>query len=132
MSVLGLSYSAQGGGVYNFVLDNFGGNEMPRSYESSASFSSSANGASILTGPAYRQKYQWVISTIMPTASAHEFDEMFVDWDTDRSAGYPVALGVNDQTFGATVTGNAVFVTPPSYTRMGPQLTLVSFGLLEA
>ena len=132
MSVIGLSYTAQGGSVYNFVLDNFGGNEMPRSYESSVNFSSSANGASILTGPAYRQRYQWVISTIMPTTTAEQFDQMFTDWDTDRSAGYPVALGVNDETFGSAVTGDAVFVTPPSYTRMGPQLTLVSFGLLEA
>ena len=104
---------------------------MPRSYMATAEFDTSANGASILTGPAHRQRYQWVISTVMPTARAEELDQMFVAWDTDRSAGYPVALGINDQTFGATLTTSALFVTPPSFTYMGPQLTLVSFGLME-
>jgi len=132
MSTLGLSYTAQGGTAYNFVFDNFGGYEMPRSYEASDNFSNSANGATIMAGPAYRQKYQWVIATVLPTSRATEFNNMFIDWDTDRSAGYPVACGINDQTFGAAVTGNVVFSTPPSFTRMGPQLTLMSFGLREA
>jgi hypothetical protein len=131
MSTLGISYTAQGGGVHNFVLDNFGDFAMPRSYQATATFEQSANGADILGGPAFRQKYQWVVSTVMSKASAAAFDLMFQAWDTDRAAGYSAACGVNDQTWGPTVTGNAVFVTPPTYTRMGPQLMMVSFGLQE-
>lgn len=133
MSSIGISYSPQGGGTpYNFVLDNFGGNEMPRSYESSASFSDSANGATLLTGPAYRQKYQWVISSIMRSPDALQLDEMFRAWDLDRGDGLPVGCGLIDNTFGPSVNATVVFITPPTYTYMGPRLTLVSFGLKEA
>lgn len=129
--IIGISYTADGGTAYTFQIDNFGDNAMPRSYTSTASFDMSANGASILGGPAYRQKYQWVISTVMQTTDAENFDAMFQAWDTDRSSGLTAACGITDQTWGAVVDTNAVFVTPPSYTYMGPQLTLVSFGLQE-
>ena len=133
MSSIGISYSPQGGGTpYNFVLDNFGGQELPRSYEASASFSDSANGATLLSGPAYRQKYQWVISSLMPDSDALSFDEMFRAWDLDRGNGLPVGCGLIDETFGPSVSATVVFVTPPVYTYMGPQFTLVSFGLKEA
>lgn len=131
MSTLGISYTEQGGTVHNFVLDNFGDFGMPRTYQSTATFDQSANGANILGGPAYRQKYQWVIATKMSKADAASFDAMFQGWDADRANGYTAAVGVNDQTWGPTVTGDAVFVTPPVYTRMGPQLMMVSFGLME-
>ena len=129
--LIGISYTADGGSVYNFQIDNFGDNAMPRSYVGSASFDMSANGASILGGPAYRQKYQWVVSTIMQTTEAETFDTMFQAWDADRAAGLTAACGVIDQTWGPDVSTSAVFVTPPSYTRLSPILTLVSFGLQE-
>ena len=133
MASIGISYSPQGGGTpYNLVLDNFGGQELPRSYESSASFGNSANGAVIMSGPAYRQKFQWVISSLVPDTDALLFDEMFRAWDSDRGNGLPVACGLIDNTFGPSVSANVVFITPPSYTYMGPRLTLVSFGLKEA
>jgi hypothetical protein len=132
MSTLGISYTAQGGTSYNFVLDNFGDNAMPRSYVSTATFDTAASGSVILGGPAHQQKYQWVISTIMQTVDALQFDAMFRSWDYDRAAGHAAACGVNDETFGLAIATSAVFVTPPTYTRMGPQLTLVSFGLQEA
>ncbi len=132
MSRIGISYTPSSGTpVYNFVLDNFGGNELPRSYQQSAEFSQSANGASILTGPAFRQKYQWVISTVMPKSDAEEFDAMFRAWDLDRAAGKAAACGVTDTTFGSTVTTSAVFATMPSAVRYGPRMYLVSFGLTE-
>lgn len=132
MSRIGLSYtSPNGGGAYNFILDNFGGFELPRSYEASASFSDSANGATLSSGPAYKQKHQWVISTIMPKGDAVDFDSMFGAWDADRGLGLPVACGLVDTTFGPEVQATVVFVTPPSYTHMGPGFTLVSFGLKE-
>ena len=128
---IGISYTASAGTVYNFEIDNFGDNAMPRSYVGSASFDLSANGTSILGGPAFKQKYQWVISTIMQTPDAQDFDAMFQAWDTDRAAGLTAACGVVDETWGPDVTTNVVFVTPPSYTRLSPALTLVSFGLQE-
>ena len=129
--IIGISYTADGGTASNFQIDNFGDNAMPRSYVSNARFNLSANGASILGGPAYRKKYQWVISTVMSTSDAEAFDVMFQAWDTDRAAGLTAACGVTDQTWGPDVSTNAVFVTPPTYTRMSPILTLVSFGLQE-
>jgi hypothetical protein len=132
MSQIGVSFTPSGGSpVYSFVFDNFGDNAMPRSYQSEASFSQSANGTTILDGPAYRQKYLWVISSLVPTAQAVQIDEMFQAWDTDRSSGLPVACGIIDETFGATVSSSAVFSTPPTYVRMGPKFTMVSFGLTE-
>jgi hypothetical protein len=133
MSQIGVSFTPSGGSpVYSFVFNNFGDNALPRSYQSEASFSQSANGTTILDGPAYRQKYIWVFSSIIPTSEAVQLDAMFQAWDTDRSNGLPVACGVTDETFGSTVTTSAVFSTPPTYVRMGPQFTMVAFGLTEA
>jgi len=128
---IGLSYTASGGTVYNFILDNFGGSDLPRSYTSTASYSQSANGTTVLEGPATRQKYQWAISSVMDSSRAPALDEMFRAWDTDRAAGLPVACGITDNTFGAEVSAAVVFVTPPSYDYMGPGYTLASFGLQE-
>lgn len=129
--IIGISYTDSGSVAYNFQIDNFGTNAYPRSYVGSASFSLSANGANLLGGPAYRQKYQWVISTVMETQLAREFDIMFRIWDADRALGLPAACGIIDQTWGPDVDTDAVFVTPPTYTRLGPAMTLVSFGLQE-
>ena len=130
--LLGISYTPSGGSpVYNFQIDNFGDNAMPRTYMGDISYEMSANGTNILGGAAYEQKYQWVVSTIMETTDALSFDAMFQAWDTDRANGLTAACGIADQTWGTQVNTNAVFITPPSYTRMGPQLTMVSFGLQE-
>lgn len=132
MSQIGVSFTPSGGSpVYNFVFDNFGDNALPRTYQGSASFSQSANGALITGGPAFRQKYLWVLSSVVTNAVAVEFDEMFHSWDADRSSGIAAALGVTDTTFGATVSASAVVSTPPSYVRMGPAFMLVSFSLTE-
>lgn len=128
---LGISYTDSGSTAYNFVIDNFGSNALPRTYTGSMTYDMSANGANILGGPAYSQKYQWVVSTLMPQADAVNFDVMFQAWDADRAAGLTAACGITDETWGATVNTNAVFVTPPSYTYMSPSLTMVSFGLQE-
>ena len=132
MKRIGLSYTSQGGTTYNIIIDNFGDRAIPRTYESSAVFSDSANGAGIVSGPAYKQKFQWVISTLTTREKAEEFDIMFAAWDQDRAAGLPAACGIIDQTFGPDVVANAVFVTPPSYVCLSPRDYLVSFGLKEA
>ena len=132
MSQIGVSFTPSGGSpVYSFVFDNFGDNALPRNYQSEATFSQSANGTTILDGPSYRQKYIWAFSSIIPTAQAVQVDAMFQAWDADRSAGLPVACGITDETFGAVVTTSVVFSTPPTYVRMGPQFTMVAFGLTE-
>lgn len=133
MAQIGLSYTPSGGSpVYNIVLDNFGDQAMPRTYDGSASYSDSANGASILEGPAYRQKYLWAVSSLVTDTLALEFDEMFRAWDADRAAGLPAVCGVADTTFGPQIDTQVLFITPPSYTYMGPKLTMISFGLKEA
>ena len=129
--VITIKYTDDASVAYEFIIDNFGDNAYPRSYMGSVSFDLSANGASMLGGPAYKQKYQWVVSTIMQTADAEGFDVMFQAWDTDRGKGLSAACKVVDKTWGSTVNTSAVFVTAPSYTRLGPRLTLVSFGLQE-
>lgn len=116
---------------YNFQIDNFGDNAIPRSYVSQANFDYSANGTQILDGPAFLQKYQWVIATVMEKDVALEFDDMFRAWDQARADGLAAAVGIIDQTWGSTVDTNAIFVTPPTYTKLGPNLALVSFGLQE-
>ena len=67
----------------------------------------------------------------MDTTEALQFDAMFRAWDADRAAGLTAACGISDETWGPTVNTSAIFVTAPSYTRMGPILTMVSFGLQE-
>ncbi len=131
MSQIGISFTSADSTVHDFVFTNFGGTDMPRTYQSTSSFTLSANGTSILGGPAYRQKYQWVLSSIVGKNEAIQIDALFQAWDTDRAQGLPAACGIIDQTFGAEVSTSAVFVTPPSYNRLSPRLTLVSFGLEE-
>lgn len=132
MASIGVSFTPQAGSpVYSFVFRNFGGNEMPRSYTDTATFAESSAGTTILGGPAYTQKRIWAISSMIPTAEAENFDAMYQAWDADRAAGYPVACGVADDTFGPTVNANAIFSTAPTYMRAGPQYTVVSFGLTE-
>ncbi|HAW77980.1 MAG TPA: hypothetical protein DCW74_19870 [Alteromonas australica] len=132
MSQIGVSFTPSAGSpVYSIVFDNFLDEGFPRNYQGEATFSQSANGATILDGPAYRQKYIWVISSLVPHATAISLDALFQAWDLDRSNGLPVACGVVDMTFGATVTTSAVFSTPPTYTYMGGDLTMVTFGLTE-
>jgi len=129
---IGIAYTPQSGSpAYNFVVDNFQDSALPRTYMSSATFEKSTNGAVILGGPAYQDKYQWVISTLMETSDAESFDAMFRAWDTDRAAGHSVACGIVDKTWGTTVSTNAVFMTPPTYSYAGGYYTLVSFGLGE-
>ena len=133
MASIGVSFTPQAGSpVYSFVFRNFGGNDMPRSYVDSVGFSESANGTTILGGPAYAQKRIWAVSSMIPTSEAENFDAMYRAWDADRAAGYPVACGITDDTFGPTVNTDAIFSTAPTYMRAGPQYTVVSFGLTEA
>jgi len=132
MAQIGISFTPSiGTPVYNFVFDNFGSTDMPRTYQESATFSRSASGASLIDGSPYKQKYTWAISTIVPKATAISFDAMFRAWDEDRSAGLAAACGVTDTTFGPTVNAFVVFSAMPTYVHLSPTHTLVSFGIIE-
>jgi len=129
---LGISYTPVAGSpVYDITFTDFTDSSLPRTYMADASYDMSANGASILGGPAFRQKYIWTISCHQTPAKAQELDAMFRAWDIDRSDGYAAAIGIVDETFGSQVTTSALFSTPPSYVYISPSITLVSFGLSE-
>ena len=129
---IGVAYTPSGGSPnYNILIDNFADGVLPRTYLGAYEFSLSATGSNILGGPAYNDKYQWVISTKVSRQEAETFDAMYRAWDADRAAGRAAAVGVTDETFGTTVNTTAIFVTPPSYTRLSPQTYVVSFGMQE-
>ena len=115
----------------SFKAQGFEGQEIARAYDGSTSFSRSASGSQILGGPTYRQKYIWGVSVKCTEAQALELDAIFRQWDTQRADGIPSIVNVEDETFGATVTANAVFSTPPVFTRLSPTIYTVSLGLTE-
>ncbi len=131
MSGIGLAYTSQAGQTYNIVFDQFSGAEIARVYDAGAQFQRGSNGTQLLTGRAGRQKMIWGLSGLLQTAEAVTLDEMFQAWDLDRAAGHAVAVGITDETFGATINAAAVISTPPSFSRSGPHLTSASIGLTE-
>lgn len=131
MSGIGIAYTSQAGQSYNVVFDQFSGAEIARVYDASAEFRRSSNGTQLLTGRAGKQKHIWAVAGLIQTSQAVVLDEMFQAWDTDRSAGHAAAVGVTDETFGATFTASAVISTPPTFSRSGPHLTTASIGLTE-
>lgn len=132
MSQIGVSYTPSGGSpVYSFTFKESLGAEVPRTYAASVSFEFAVSGSAVTTGPSQRQRYIWAISSPMTNAEAIQLDEMFRAWDQDRATGLPAAVGIIDQTFGDPVDTSAVFSTPPSYSKFGPNHKLVSFGLTE-
>lgn len=132
MSQIGISYTPSGGTpVYNFLFSQFTDGALPRSYVDSAAFTFSGTGAAIISGSASPQKRIWAISSPLPTTEAALFDAMYQAWDADRASGLSAAVGIIDETFGATVNSSAVFSTPPTYSKFGPFYMIVSFGLTE-
>lgn len=132
MASVAVSFTPDAGSpVYSFTFTDFTDNSYPRQYLTEVEFSQSVGGSSIIGGPPFLSKYIWTISSVLTSANAESFDEMYRAWDQDRSNGLTAALGVIDTTFGATVNTSAVISTAPSYNFWGPALTLVSFGMTE-
>ena len=133
MSTIVVSYTSQHSPftAHSVELKFFSGGEISRTYSGNSTFSLSANGSNVISGPAYRQKYIWGVSAVVTKAEALAFDAMFQDWDTDRAQGLPVVCGVVDGTFGATVNASAIYSTPPSFTKLGPNTYALDFGLSE-
>lgn len=129
---IGLSYTPDAGSpVYNIVIDNFTSQEIPRIYQANADFTNSANGTTILNGPAFREKYLWAIDAIVSKTEAIDINNMFISWDTDRANGLAVAIGLTDDNFGATVNTSVIITTPPSFTYYSGSLMAISMGLTE-
>ena len=116
---------------YNIVFDEFLSDDIPRTYDASASFGRTASGATSLDSRAGRQKFIWGISILVPSATAQSLDNLFQAWDYDRAQGLAAACGLVDQTFGSSVSTNGVFSSPPSYRYTSCTHYEVSFGLTE-
>lgn len=116
-----------------FKAQGFEEPTISRTYDGSASFARGASGSQIMGGPTYRQKYIWGIACKCTKAEALTLDSIFQAWDTARGNGVASVVYVSDQTFGTTVVAEAVFSTPPVYTRLsnGGNIYSVSFGLTE-
>ena len=131
---ISISYDPQvqsGVSPITVVIDNFADNALPRSRVGNIDFSQSANGTSILSGPAVAQKFQWVISAILTKTKAESLDNLFGYWDEDRADGRAAACGIVDTTWKSSLTTSAVFITPPVFTYLNDNLITVSFGLQQ-
>lgn len=133
MASITISYTAQHGAntAYSLEIKEFSNEDLPRAFSGNFSFENSANGTSILSGPSYRQKRIWAIDAPLQEPDVQELYNMFNAWDTDRANGLPVGCSIVDDTFIETISVNAVFSTPPSFTQLGAYGFLVSFGLTE-
>ena len=133
MASITISYTAQHGAntAYSLEIKQFSGEDLPRSFQGGFAFDSSVNGTSILAGPSYQEKRLWAISAPLNDADTATLYNMFKAWDTDRAAGLPVACGVVDDTFVETVSSNAIFSTPPSFSQLGEYGYIADFGMTE-
>ena len=133
MASITISYTAQHGAntAYSLEIEQFSGEDLPRSFAGGFAFSNSANGTAILSGPSYQEKRIWAISSPMQEADLQIIYNMFKAWDQDRAEGLPVACAIVDDTFIETVSANAVFSTPPSFTKLGGYGFQVDFGMTE-
>ena len=130
MASIGIAYSGSGGS-YNVILNEFTTQELPRSYSNDAEYQQGISGATLLAGPAFKQKYVWAISARVDRTTAENLDGLFNSWDQDRADGLPAACGVVDQTFGSSVSVNAIFSTAPQFEYLNQHHFIVSFGLTE-
>ena len=131
MTAIGVAFTASGGSVHNVVVDTFGGGEVARTYAASATFQRGLSGQQVMNGQPGRQKFIWAVNGVLPEADAKELDDLFKAWDADRGTGLAAAVGITDQTLFDPVTTSAIFSTPPSFIRFGPNSFSVAFGLTE-
>ncbi len=131
MAAFAIAYTASGGASHNIIFRESMTPSIAREYDSTADFSRTASGGSVINGRSGRQKYIWAISSLVTKTVALELDTLFRDWDNDRASGQAAACGVLDQTFGPDVSANVVFTSPPTYTWLSPTSVQVDFGVTE-
>ncbi len=127
---IGIAYSGSGAS-YNIVFTDFTDRSIPRTYESQANFARTASGTTSLAGSGSSQKRIWAISCLVTRQEAETLDEMFRAWDADRAAGKAAACGLVDDCFGAPVSTNVLFTTPPSFVYASPSLIQVDLAVTE-
>lgn len=131
MSAIGVAYTSSTGGSYNITFDQFSEVELARTYSETTEFQRGVSGTQLITGRPGRSKYIFAIAAYVDETTARELDDMFQAWDVDRGKGLAAAVGVIDETGFKTENTSAVFTTPPSYAKAGPNYYAVSFGLTE-
>lgn len=131
MSAIGVAYTSSEGDSYNVTFDQFSEVELARTYAEGTEFQRGVSGTQLIVGRPGRAKYVFAIAAYVTPAVALDLDNMFQAWDEDRGKGLAAAVGFLDETGFKTESGSAVFTTPPSYAKAGPNLYAVSFGLTE-
>lgn len=115
-----------------FLFDRFTDEALPRNFVQTTALTTSTTGAQILSGPPIGARFIWAFSVIVSAATAQGVQQLFVDFDAQRALGELPVIAVDDKTFGAQVSADAVFTTPPSVSRFGDgDLFLLSFGLTQ-
>ena len=119
--------------TYTLNFSEFLDQELPRQFVSESSLSLSAQGAQVYSGAPFAAKYIWTINVPVTNAVAQDAVAAFQAFDTARANGDLPTVAVDDFTFGARVTGSAVFTTPPSISKFGRSTThvVVTFGLSQ-
>lgn len=131
MSAIGVAYTSSSGDSYNVTFDQFTEVELARSYVESTEFQRGVSGTQLIIGRPGRSKFLFAISAFVDEATAKDLDDMFRAWDVDRGKGLAAAVGVLDQTGFTDESCSAIFTTPPSFTKAGPNYYAVAFGLTE-
>lgn len=131
MSSIGVAYTSSGGQAYNVTFSSFTEAELARTYDATTEFERGASGTQLIVGRPGRAKYIFAVAALVDGTVALELDNMFQAWDEDRGKGLAAAVGVLDETGFKTESVSAVFTTPPSFTKAGPNLYAVAFGLTE-
>ncbi len=131
MSSIGVAYTSSGGQTYNATFSSFTEAELARTYDSSDQFVRGVSGTQLITGRPGRSKYIFAVAALVDETVALELDNMFQAWDEDRGKGIAAAVGVLDETGFKAESVSAVFTTAPEFTKAGPNLYAVAFGLTE-
>lgn len=118
---------------YTFNFSEFLDQELPRQFISESSLGLSAQGTQIYSGAPFAAKYIWTINVPVTKQVAQDIVAAFQAFDTERANGNLPVVSVDDFTFGSSVTGDAVFTTPPSISKFGRSTThvVITFGLSQ-
>ena len=119
--------------AYSVIFAVFTDVALPRTFVASTTYSQSLTGSQVISGTPYSAKYLWTISSQVSAEDAENLMLMYRAFDDMRSLGATPVVSVEDRTFGATVTANAVITTPPSISRVGSlgNTYAVALGLTE-
>ena len=131
MSAFAIAYTAQSGAVVNITYRHFTTEEVMRTYAPTTDFQRTVGGTQVLAGPSNVSKYIWAVSAVTDKATALMLQELYENWDLDRSTGISAAVAVLDETWGPQQQSSAVFSTAPTWTFVTEYYVINTFGLTE-